>query len=149
MEIFRICPEKWVVMTASGVENRWNKSGEYVIYCGGSRSLSTLELVVHRASIITSKKYKLMVLYLKSKPGLIEEIQVTSLPPDWRNRSAYSVLQELGSDWYNSRRSLILKVPSAVVPQEFNYLINTTHPDFASEVSHIDTEDYFWDSRLI
>lgn len=149
MEVYRITAEKWVGMTASGKENRWNKNNEYVIYTGGSRSLSTLELVVHRASVTTSKIYKLMVIYLKDAPGMIAEIKITDLPTDWRNISAYSTLQNIGSTWYKSKASLILKVPSAVIPQEHNYLINTEHPDYLTLVKFIDTEDYFWDNRLI
>lgn len=58
-------------------------------------------------------------------------------------------MQTIGSDWYQARTSLILKVPSAVIPLEYNYIINTEHPDFSDKVSLVRIEDYFWDSRLL
>ena len=44
--------------------------------------------------------------------------------------------------------SMVLKVPSAIVPKEYNFIINTKHPDFIDKVSLVRTEDYFWDERL-
>jgi len=61
---------------------------------------------------------------------------------------SYPQLQQLGSEWYQSNKSLILKVPSAVIPMEYNYIINTRHPDFQNNVTLVRTEDYFWDERL-
>jgi RES domain-containing protein len=58
-------------------------------------------------------------------------------------------LQRLGSEWITSQESLVLKVPSAVVPYEYNFIINTEHPEFSSKVKLVRTEEYFWDSRLL
>ena len=148
MILFRISLEKHVGLNSSGAENRWNKLGEFVIYAGGSRSLSTLELVVHRDSIRTKETYKVMQLFIPDDPTLITQISISDLPRDWRTRGAYSNLQNIGSNWYQSRTSLILQVPSAIIPQEFNYIINTQHPLF-SFVQHVNTEDFFWDNRLM
>lgn len=148
MIVFRIALEKYAVLTSSGAENRWNKTGEYVIYTGGSRSLSTLELVAHRAHISTSKIYKVMQIFFDDDPTLVNEVKISTLPTDWRSRSAYGILQNIGSDWYTKNLSLILKVPSAIIPQEFNYIINTKHPNF-SKIKLIVTEDYVFDNRLL
>jgi RES domain-containing protein len=148
MVVYRISREEYATLTSSGVANRWNKSGEKVIYAGASRSLSTLELVVHRSGIKTTKVYKLIQIFFPDEPDLIEQIPISSLPKDWKNLVAYPVLQEIGSKWYNSKKSLILQVPSAIISQEFNFLINTTHPLF-SKVKIIKIEDYFWDDRLL
>jgi RES domain-containing protein len=150
MKVFRISLEKWATsLEASGVENRWNKQNEFVIYAGSSRALSTLELVVHRESIKTKHSYKLMVISIKDELDLISTIGVNDLPHNWRAKTAYSELQNLGSKWYHSKESLILKVPSAVIPQESNYLINTQHPLYSTHVLLEKTEDYIWDERLI
>jgi len=58
-------------------------------------------------------------------------------------------MQDVGSTSYEEKQFLILKIPSAIIPQEYNYIINTTHPDFKQKVQLIDVEDYFWDSRLL
>jgi RES domain-containing protein len=150
MNVYRISSAKYSKkLTASGTENRWNKENEYVIYTGCSRSLSTLELVVHRAAIEITIPYKLMVISIADEPGLIKEIQESDLPNNWRQTAAYSILQELGSNWYQAKETLVLKVPSALIPQESNYVINTNHPLFSSKVILLEQEDYIWDGRLL
>ncbi len=58
-------------------------------------------------------------------------------------------VQQMGSDWYNSRKSLLLRVPSSVIPKEYNYLINTRHPDYPENVALVRQEGYVWDERLM
>jgi len=58
-------------------------------------------------------------------------------------------LQEIGSQWYNAMEFLVLKVPSAVIEQEYNYVINTRHPDFSKLVRLKAVEDFVWDRRLL
>lgn len=148
MEVFRISAEKYSSkLSSSGSANRWNEDGQFVIYTGSSRSLSSLELVVHRSSIKPKIKYKVMIIHIPDKESLFKQILIKELPSNWRSIAAYPNLQKLGSKWYKSKESLILKIPSAIIPQEYNYIINTTHPDFLS-IKLINTEDYFWDSRL-
>lgn len=150
MELFRISAEIYAnKLTASGASNRWNKRGEYVIYAGSTRSLSTLELVVHRNAIKPSVVYKVMIISVADADSLVTTLQTKSLPKNWRNFAAYSELQQLGSEWYGSKETLLLRVPSAIIPEEYNYLINTEHPDFAKNVQLVRTEKYFWDERLL
>jgi RES domain-containing protein len=148
MELFRISINTYAkALTASGSANRWNKSGELVLYAGSTRSLSSLELVVHRAAIKPLANYKVMVISVADEDPLFRQVRLSELPSNWRTMAAYPTLQELGSEWYQRKGSLLLKVPSAIITQEYNYLINTGHPDFA-KVSLLRTEDYFWDARL-
>ena len=148
MEVFRINSEKYSqVLTASGTENRWNKSGEFVIYTGSSRSLATLELVVHRSAIVPTMNYKVMIIHIPDDPSLVQQIQISNLIPNWRLKTGYPKLQAIGSNWYKNQLSLILKVPSAIIPLEFNFIINTKHRDFGKIVLS-EVEDYFWDIRL-
>lgn len=150
MELFRISSEEHSTrLTASGSPNRWNKKGEFVIYTGASRSLSTLELVVHRNSIKPDNIYKLMIISIPDSDQLVKTITTKSLPGNWRQFEAYAKLQEIGSEWINSKETLLLKVPSAVIPQEYNYIINAEHPDFKKTVKLVRTESYFWDERLL
>ena len=90
-----------------------------------------------------------MVISIADNDYLIKQIKINELPVNWRLIAAYSDLQKIGSDWYNKRESLVLKIPSAIIPFEFNYVINTEHPEFSAKVSLVRTEDYFWDSRLL
>lgn len=149
MEVFKICREEYSKsLKASGAANRWNVRGQYVIYTGFHRSLSTLEMVVHRGAIMPSEKYKVMVISLADDDTILSRVHPNHLPENWRTLAAYSVLQEIGSKWYSSQNSLVLKVPSAVIPYENNYILNTEHPDFSKCVQLVRTEDYFWDTRL-
>lgn len=149
MEVFRICKEEYAgSLASSGSANRWNLRGQYVIYAGSSRSLSTLELVVHRSSVIPIARYKVMVISIADDDDLIHHIRINELPEKWRTLAAYSVLQDIGSKWYANQKSLVLKVPSAVIPLEYNYVINTEHAGFKQHIRFVRAEDYFWDNRL-
>lgn len=149
MEVFRISREEFSkTLTSSGSANRWNVKGQYVLYTGSSRSLSSLELIVHRGAVKPSFSYKVMVISVADDDHLFKQINSHQLPSDWRSIASYADLQKIGSEWYSTQESLVLKIPSAVIPLEYNYIINTEHPDFARKVSLVRTEDYFWDHRL-
>jgi len=150
MEVFRISQKKHSKeLTSSGVANRWNFKDQKVIYTGSTRSLSTLELIVHKNAIKPRLEYKVMIISIADKDSLYKEISSKDLPTNWRKLEAYYKLQKKGSEWYEKQESLILKVPSAVIPLEYNYIINLEHPDFKKNVVHIRNENYFWDSRLV
>lgn len=136
-------------LIASGASNRWNKKDEFVIYTGSSRALSVLELLVHRAYIRIDESYRIMKISLKVKEEDIEEVKLKKLPSDWQPIHAYGVLQEIGSSWYREMKKPILKVPSAIVQREFNYLLNTRHLDFSQKVKIKEVEEFSWDDRLI
>lgn len=148
MEVFRLAKDKYASkLNASGISNRWNFDKEFIIYTGNSRSLVTLELLVHRNSVKLAGSYKMMVISIADE-SLITQVKPSALPKNWRTIDAYSVLQDIGSGWYKSNKSLVLKVPSAIIEKEYNYLINVNHPDFKKKISLIGIEDYFWDDRL-
>jgi RES domain-containing protein len=150
MEVFRICQEAFSSqLNSSGAASRWNLRGEHVLYAGSSRSLATLELIVHKNSIVVPGLYKVMIISVADDENFRKQIDLKDLPTNWRSFEAYSKLQAIGSKWYNSHETLALKVPSAVIPQEYNYVINTQHPDFKKNVELISTENYLIDTRLL
>ncbi|RYZ95140.1 MAG: RES domain-containing protein [Sphingobacteriaceae bacterium] len=151
MEIFKIADERYSKsIGASGTPNRWNKSGQFVAYAASSRSLATLEMMARRSCIMPSKiVYKMMVLSFNDDDSLIRHIKASDLPQDWNKLNAYPKLQEIGSAWYSKQETLILKVPSAIVPREYNFVINTKHPLFSANVNLVRSEAYFWDERLL
>ena len=148
MEIFRISREKYSTsLTASGASARWNRDNEFVLYTGEVRSLSALELAVHGIPNIAIS-FKTMVISVPDDDKLFNKVRIEDLPDNWRDTDAYPNLQEIGSNWYSAQRSLILQVPSVIIPQEYNFIINTTHPNFNDLVQLTRTEDFFWDNRL-
>lgn len=150
MEVFRISRDKYAGgLVASGKASRWSKDNQFVIYTSASRSLATLENVVHLNSIHPTFTYRTMVISLSDEQLLFKEIVEHELPVGWRSAKSYAACQDIGSEWYVKSESLVLKVPSVIIPHEYNYIINTRHSSFNSyNVSLVRNEDYFWDERL-
>jgi RES domain-containing protein len=127
---------------------RWNRKDIPVIYTAESRSLATVEFLVH-VSLLTLVPKNLSVASLEIPDDTVpEQVSVTDLPKDWRDYPAPPELADLGSEWAIAGRSLVLRVPSVVVPDEFNLLINPKHPDI-SRVTLSRVEAYALDRRLL
>jgi RES domain-containing protein len=125
---------------------RWNHRGTAVIYTSETRSLATVELVVHVSLSFAPTDLKMATIEVPDQPAP-EVVDVTALPPSWRDFPAPPELADLGTSWARSNRSLLLRVPSAVVEHEHNILINPTHPDIARAVL-AKVEDFRLDRRL-
>lgn len=146
MIVYRIAAAQYAnKLVASGRPGRWNLADQCVIYAASSRSLATLEFLVNRSGIHPNSEYKVMILEL---PDSFQQIQLNDFPDDWRESSYYPHLQMLGGRWYEEQNTLILGVPSVVIPQESNFIINTHHKDFLKRAKLLNVEDYFWDQRL-
>lgn len=148
MLIYRICLKKWSSeLKASGQPARWNSKGKFVIYTAENRSLACLENLIHRSGYGLNELYKILVI---SVPDNIKTQTVTQkqLPKDWREFSNYYVTQKLGDRWIESLNSCILKVPSSIIVQESNYLINLHHEEF-NRIRIESKEDFNFDKRLI
>ena len=132
LSVWRICAARYQNTAFTGigglyVPGRWHTQGHKIVYTAQNLSLASLEVFVH----LESDRVKLVAIEAKISEELnIEEIKIPSLPDNWQDTKQYSLLQQLGRDWLLSRRTPILKVPSAVVPVEHNYLFNPEHPDF-------------------
>lgn len=107
---------------------RWNPKGVRVAYCAESRSLAALEVLVnvHDATLLFAQVWVLVPVELSA--DLIE--RPARVPENWRATPYGSETQDFGAAWVQERRSAVLRVPSAVVLGEFNYLLNPAHPDF-------------------
>ncbi len=136
-------------LIASGFSNRWNKDEEYVIYTSSSRALAMLELLVHRSGIDLGQGFRLLEIKLNITEKDIEEVKIEKLGKNWQGIEAYSQEQKIGSEWYKKFDKLILKVPSVVIPQEYNYVINTRHKDFEKKVKLELVEEIDFDKRII
>lgn len=106
---------------------RWNSAGRPAVYTAGHVSLAILEIVVHVDMRLASRYTVIPVAFDGS---LIETLPVSRLPVGWRTYPAPSAVVALGDDWLRSGRTPVLKVPSAVVPSEPNYILNPIHPRF-------------------
>ena len=148
MKVYRISVVKYAEsLQPSGVAARWNKKGQHVIYASETRSLACLENIVHRSVPDLNGLFKTLIIDLPDNMK-IEEVTEDQLPKGWNQPDNYQVCREIGSLWLTTGRTAILKVPSALIPQEYNFVLNTTHPDFKRIILE-GTEDFLFDPRII
>lgn len=107
--------------------NRWNGVGTRVVYLAATTSLAALEVLVHAESYDELPEYRAFP--VRFDESLVAELP--ELPPDWQQSPAPQSTKDLGSAWARSNQSLLLRVPSAVVAWEHNYVLNVLHPDFS------------------
>lgn len=130
MLAYRITLKKYsTTLFAPGLAGRWNGSGRKVIYCAESIALAFLENMVRRQGVGFNDDFKTMILEIPDDLK-IKTITADDLPPGWRTFTDYSICQPFGNKWYDEGLFPILKVPSAVLPDSSNYIINSLHPDF-------------------
>ena len=118
--------------TARLYGGRWNSPGNSVVYTAGSISLATLELLVHLDSTATLPSYS--ICSVDFDVSLVEVLDPARLRSNWHQSPRPIELQVLGDNWISNRSSAVLQVPSAIVGDESNYLINPTHRDFVKLV---------------
>jgi RES domain-containing protein len=134
MRVWRICNEKWAKTAFDGqgakiYGGRWNSIGIAVVYTSSSLALAALESLVH----LGVKKIPLNYVAISAdipENLTIEKVELNKLPQNWRDDPAPAELAIIGNQWVSSGASAIFKVPSAVIDEEWNYLIYPEHPDF-------------------
>ena len=135
MEFWRICKRKYQDGAFTGigglqVDGRWHRKGCRIVYTASSLSLATAEAFVHYNPETSPSDLCRILGYLPNSVSQ-EIINVSDLPTNWTDIPSPNSLRDIGTDWINSRRSLCLIVPSAVVAGvERNIRINPQHKDF-------------------
>ena len=117
-----------------------------MIYTAQSRALACLENLVHRSGEGNNALYKVMLIEVPDTLA-IENLDIKKLKKDWYSMNNYPYCQALGDKWLQDAATAILKVPSVIIKEEFNYLLNPSHPDFKS-VKLLATEDFDFDERF-
>ena len=126
---------------------RWNPKGVSVIYTSESRALAVLELYVHLSRSVILPGLSIVSIEIPDSVSR-KEIAMSDLPKNWRTYPAPPELAAIGAEWVRSRESLLLHVPSAIMPPERNSLINPVHSEMR-KVRIIEIEEYGLDQRLI
>lgn len=149
MRSWRLAKQRSAAEACSGIgaslfPGRWNRAGERVVYSSASVALAQLELIVNANAALVAR-YALFELEfgeeLVSEPDQLPRGWERLLAPGWTK------LQDIGSAWYQGQKSAVLRVPSAVVPLEYNYILNAAHPDF-SQIRIRGPIDFATDPRL-
>jgi len=147
MLVYRITLAKYSgKLIASGRAARWNPNEVEMIYTASSRSLACLENVVHRDKLGLSLVFNILTIEC---PDAIEikTVQLKNLPANWIDFDQMYLTQKIGEKWVKDRESAILQVPSSIVSEEVNYLINPKHPDFG-RIKIVKTQPFVFDSRI-
>lgn len=150
MKLYRIAKSAYIDdSTGVGARmhgGRWNEKGVPVIYAASSSSLAALEYLVHLPIVLAPRDLSICRLYLPDSVS-VKRVKESSLPSDWKSSPPVVDTQEIGTKWANSGKSLLLFVPSALVPEESNVLINPLHPEFRRVKRRI--EGFSFDPRLV
>lgn len=124
---------------------RWNSAGVPMVYASEHQSLAALEVRVHIDRTRMRRLYKCFAVQFDEQ--LMEVFPVGALPKDWLQEPPPPSLQQIGDNWVKSGTSVILAVPSIVIPGEHNYLINPRHSDFR-KLKIGKPADFAFDQRL-
>ncbi len=114
---------------------RWNSKGVRMVYTSGSLSLAALEVMVQTAYFSTLKSY--ISIPIDFDPDLSKSIRLEDLPDNWQADPIPQSTKEVGDRWIQNQESVVLKVPSAIISVEYNFLINPMHPDFNKVTVHL------------
>jgi RES domain-containing protein len=131
---YRICQERHADTAFDGEGarlhgGRWNHKGTPMIYLAGSVALAQLEMLVHLDSdSVLMGRY--VVIAVDIPEDVIVDAGPAAVPENWDSRTGRQHTADTGDCWFRAKQSAVLKVPSAVVPIEFNFIANPLHPDF-------------------
>lgn len=108
--------------------HRWSSPGAPVIYAAQSRALAVLEMLGHLDGPELWQSYVLIEVGIEE--SLVQTLDSATLPRNWRSDPAPDTLKQIGDEWLKQAGSPVLQVPSALLPEEYNFLLNTQHPWF-------------------
>ncbi|MEJ7767455.1 MAG: RES family NAD+ phosphorylase [Chitinophagaceae bacterium] len=151
MIVFRIAKKKHRSDDLSGggaaqEGGRWNNEGVFALYTSESRALAMLELLAHVEEMELPQNLFVMTIKVDDVAPVFQ-MDDASLPVDWRIPENLA-LKELGDAFFEEKKYLALKVRSAVMPQEYNFILNPLFPRYHDLVKIIKVEEYNRDERL-
>lgn len=125
---------------------RWNEAGTAMVYASSSRALACLETVVHlNAGGLPLNRYLVEI----EVPDEVWAAAETAAPEvGWDAEPAGRTSIGFGTTWARENRSALLLVPSAIVPEEANVLINPGHPD-SRRITARKVRKWLYDPRLV
>lgn len=125
---------------------RWNSPGTRIAYASDSIALAALEVLAQLQSTAVLQTYALASIRFPEE--LVEVLQANSLPKGWRRFPSRPENHAIGDSWAAAGRSLVLRVPSAIIPPASNFLINPAHADLSRVVIER-PERFTFDTRLL
>ena len=150
MKVYRIAQRNFIEdLSGEGARlfgGRWNHKGTSLLYTAESRSLAALEILVHAHNLSSISSLATLILEIPDNVVIDDFTKQYSLPEDWNKYPAMSDMQDAVEKWIKSD-GFVLKVPSAIIQEESNYLINPKHKRIA-DLKILDIQDFSLDERL-
>ena len=150
MRVYRIAKEQYIKdLSGEGSRlygGRWNNKGTRIIYTAESRSLATVEYLVHVPLQIIPRD--LYIAEIDVPDVEIEIVEASSLETNWQDYPSPKSIRDTGDTWQRDKKALLLRVPSAVIKNEWNILVNPEHRQF-HKVKIASIESYSFDVRLL
>ena len=153
MIVYRIERHKYLKDALSGIGAslsegaRWNSFGTKLVYTAESRALAMLEVTVHLDLTSELPNDRLFVEIEIPDELAIVSLNKSQLPKNWNSKPPIHFSQIVGDNFVKMQQFPVLKVPSAIVEEEFNYLINPDHHD-AQKIKIISSKPFNFDSRI-
>lgn len=153
MKVYRVEREKYIETTLTGIGAsmtdgfRWNSLFTRLVYTSESRALAMLKVFVHMDLSEDLPADRILVEIFIPDDVTIQEVKTEDLPKGWDAKPPAVITQAIGDDFVIQKTALILKVPSCIVPDEYNYLINPYHEDI-SMLKILSTAPLTFDNRL-
>ena len=134
MELYRIAQEKYAEdLSGNGARlfgGRWNSEGQFALYTSSTRSLALLETLAHTpAKLLQAKAYFLITLFVPDTT-VIQTLEAKKMPNGWDDVEISPFTQKTGDQFLIAQKKLVLAVPSVLIPEELNYVLNPLHADF-------------------
>jgi len=150
MELYRIAQEKYADdLSGNGARlfgGRWNSEGNFALYTSSTRALALLETLAHTpAKLLQTKVYRLVTLQVSEV--LIQGLDSKKLPAGWDTIEIRPFTQKTGDQFLLAKKNLLLAVPSVLLPEELNYVINPLHTDF-KKVKIVNQRRIHFDKRV-
>ena len=150
MRVWRITRRKYAALDGEGARlngGRWNPEGVAVVYTSATLSLAALEYLVHVD--IEDVPSDLISMEIEVPDDAAQAvIALADLAADWNAIDEHPECTAAGIDWIQRGETLTLRVPSAVIPWESNFLLNPRHSD-SVRVTIVATHDFAFDPRLL
>ena len=125
---------------------RWNKPGFGALYAGSTIELAALEKFVHTAGLIPMGMV-LVAIDAPDEDALVHRVNIGELPTGWNGLPASDAAQAFGTSWLEGIQELVLLVPSVIIPESLNAVINPLHPRYG-EVALTVMRDFQFDPRM-
>jgi RES domain-containing protein len=149
MLLYRIVRSAYADLSGNGARlygGRWNSEGRPVVYFASSRSLAVLEALAHLSPTNIPDDFCMMI--VEAPDNASADLDIKTLPEHWQEYPEQNILKQIGNRFLAEKQYLLLKLPSAIVKEEYNYLLNPLHPA-ADKVKIVSKQPFSFDARLL